>query len=160
MNAIKSLIFLFLIAGIFAIYLPLFVLTDGQRVETGWLAYLAIPIWLAGAAIVLWCFWAFTFIGRGTPAPIDPPKELVIRGLYRYVRNPIYIGVLLLFSGHFLWFGRLVLISYIFFAFLAFHLFVLLYEEPTLRAKFGRAYDEYCRNVPRWLPRFTVDENK
>ncbi|OGO34780.1 MAG: hypothetical protein A2Z03_07020 [Chloroflexi bacterium RBG_16_56_8] len=106
--------------------------------------------------ILFWCFWDFLVKGRGTPAPIDPPKELVATGFYRYVRNPMYVGVLLILAGHFLWFGYWNLIIYTAFAFLATHLFVVLYEEPNLRKRFGRAYEDYLNSVPRWMPRFYI----
>jgi protein-S-isoprenylcysteine O-methyltransferase Ste14 len=102
----------------------------------------------------LWCFWGFTFRGRGTPLPADPPKELVMTGPYHYVRNPIYVGVMLIFLGHFLWFGYWALLMYMVFAFLVAHVFIILYEEPTLKRKFGVAYEEYLKHVPRWIPRF------
>ncbi len=154
MNAVKSFIFLILVSGFAAIYAPIYLLTGGERILPGWLTYSAIPFWLIGASIILWCFWTFTFYGEGTPAPIDPPKKLVAIGLYRYVRNPIYIGVLLILIGHVAWFGRINLVIYLLTAFLAFHLFVILYEEPTLTKKFGKQYEAYFKKVPRWLPRF------
>ena len=116
-------------------YIPLVLLRRGSQVETGSLAYLAIPLWLIGGAILLWSFWNFLIEGRGTPAPMDPPKELVVAGFYRYVRNPMYFGVLLILIGYFLWFGFWSLLVYTAFAFIAIHLFVTLYEEPTLKKK-------------------------
>jgi len=160
MNAVKSFIFLILVSGFAAIYAPIFLLTGGERNLPGWLTYSAIPFWLVGASIILWCFWTFTFYGQGTPAPIDPPKKLVAIGLYRYVRNPIYIGVLLILIGHVAWFGRINLLIYLLTAFLAFHLFVLLYEEPTLKKKFGKQYEAYFKKVPRWLPRFPKEKSR
>ena len=85
--------------------------------------------------------------------PSDPPQELVVTGFYRYVRNPIYVGVLLIFLGHFLWFGYWALLLYALVAFIAVHLFIVLYEEPTLKKKFGTAYENYLMDVPRWIPR-------
>jgi protein-S-isoprenylcysteine O-methyltransferase Ste14 len=154
MTAYKSLLYLIVEAGLFALYIPLAILRTGQRIETGILSFLAIPLWLIGALIVLWCFRDFTFKGRGTPLPADPPKELVITGPYHYVRNPIYVGVMLIFLGHFLWFGYWALLIYMVFAFIGVHFFVVLYEEPTLKRKFGATYEEYLRRVPRWIPRF------
>jgi len=148
----KSLLYLIVEAGLFALYVPLTFLRRGAHIETGVFSFLAIPLWLTGSLIVLRCFWHFTFKGRGTPAPIDPPKELVIIGFYRYVRNPIYVGVLSIFLGHFLWFGYWALLSYTIFAFIGVHFFIILYEEPTLKKKFGAEYEEYCKRVPRWIP--------
>ena len=153
MTAHKSLLYLIFEAGLFALYIPLAFLRTGPRIETDVISFLAIPLWLIGGLTVLWCFWEFTFKGRGTPAPIDPPKELVVTGSYRYVRNPIYVGVVSIFLGHFLWFGYWALLIYTVFAFIGVYLFVVLYEEPTLRSKFGTAYEDYLKRVPRWLPR-------
>src|SRR5258706_10993030 len=154
MTVLKSLFYLVFEAGLFALYVPLALLRTGTRIDTGVISFLAIPLWLIGTFIVLRCFWDFTFKGRGTPVPIDPPKELVITGFYRYVRNPIYVGVLSIFLGHFLWFGYLALLIYTAFAFIGVHSFIILYEEPTLKKKFGPTYEDYLRRVPRWMPRF------
>jgi protein-S-isoprenylcysteine O-methyltransferase Ste14 len=153
MTALKSLLFLILAPGMVAGYIPLALLRRGSQVETGILAYLAIPLWGIGGSILLWSFWNFFAQGRGTPAPIDPPKELVAVGFYRYVRNPMYVGVLAVILGHFLWFGYWNLLIYAIIVFLAFHTFVTYYEEPTLKRKFGAAYEAYLRNVPRWIPK-------
>ena len=153
MTALKSLLFLVLVAGLGAVYIPFVLLPKEPQIETGPFAYLAFPLWLAGGVTVLWCFWDFTFKGRGTPNPLDPPKELVATGLYRYVRNPIYVGVLTIIIGDFLWFKSIWMLAYAVVAFLGMHLFVTLYEEPTLKAKFGLAYENYCKSVPRWIPK-------
>jgi protein-S-isoprenylcysteine O-methyltransferase Ste14 len=154
MTAYKSLLYLIVEAGLFALYVPLALLRSGPRIETGVISWLAIPLWLIGSLVILDCFWNFTVKGRGTPVPIDPPKELVITGPYNYVRNPIYVGVLLIFLGHFLWFGYWALLIYTASALIGVHLFVILYEEPTLKRKFGSEYEEYFKRVPRWIPRF------
>ncbi len=154
MTALKSLLFLIIAPGVVAGYIPLVLLRRGPQVETGFLAYLAFPLWAVGGMILLWSFWNFLAQGRGTPAPIDPPKELVATGFYRYVRNPMYVGILLILIGHFLWFQTIALIVYAAIVFLAFHLFVTFYEEPNLKRKFGTGYEEYLKKVPRWIPRF------
>jgi protein-S-isoprenylcysteine O-methyltransferase Ste14 len=154
MTAYKSLLYLIFEAGLFALYIPLALLRVGSRIETGIISVLAIPLWLIGSLVILRCFWDFTLEGRGTPLPSDPPKELVSTGFYRYVRNPIYVGVLLIFLGHFLWFGYWALLIYTVLAFIGVHFFVVLYEEPTLKRKFGTAYEDYLKRVPRWIPKF------
>ena len=106
-----------------------------------------------GVAGYLWCALDFAFAGHGTPAPIDPPKLLVVRGLYRYARNPMYISVLLVMSGESVLFRSWTLCRYALVFWAGFHLFVWLYEEPTLREKFGASYEDYCQRVNRWLPR-------
>jgi protein-S-isoprenylcysteine O-methyltransferase Ste14 len=153
MTALKSLLFLLVAPGMVAGYIPLVLLRRGPQVETGFFSYLAFPLWLIGGVILLWSFWNFLIEGRGTPAPIDPPKELVAVGFYRYVRNPMYFGVLLILIGHFLWFGFWWILAYSVIAFVVVHLFVTLYEEPTLKRKFGAAYENYLQKVPRWIPK-------
>jgi protein-S-isoprenylcysteine O-methyltransferase Ste14 len=153
MTALKSILFLILAPGIVAGYIPLVFLQQGSQIETGFFAYLAFPLWLIGVMILLWCFWDFLVKGLGTPAPIDPPKELVVTGLYNYVRNPMYVGVLAIITGHFLWFKTIWMVVYAVIVFLAFYLFVTLYEEPHLKKTFGTVYEEYTKKVPRWIPR-------
>jgi len=106
-----------------------------------------------GASGYFWCAWDFAFAGRGTPAPIDPPKVLVARGLYRFVRNPMYISVVLVLLGESLLFESLRLLRYALAVWVFFHLFVVFHEEPALRNKFGASYEDYCQAVPRWIPR-------
>jgi protein-S-isoprenylcysteine O-methyltransferase Ste14 len=107
----------------------------------------------AGAAVALWCIFTFATIGRGTPAPFDPPRRLVIRGPYRFVRNPMYIGAGLALASAALFYESLPLLGYAALFFLATHVFVVGYEEPTLRRTFGQDYEAYCRQVRRWWPR-------
>ena len=98
-------------------------------------------------------FGRFALLGLGTPAPVAPPRHLVVSGLYRRVRNPMYVAVLALVLGQALLLGHAVLLEYAAAAWAGFHLFVLLYEEPTLRRSFGAEYERFCANVPRWIPR-------
>ena len=154
MTALKSLLFLIVAPGMVAGYIPLVLLRRGPQVEMGILAYLAIPLWIIGGVILLWSFWNFLIEGRGTPAPVDPPRKLVAVGFYRYVRNPMYVAVLAMVIGHFLWFGYWNLLVYAMIVFLAFNTFVTYYEEPTLKRKFGKAYEDYLQKVSRWIPRF------
>src|SRR6185369_15715442 len=130
MTALRSLLFLIIAPGMVAGYIPLGLLQGGAKLETGVLSYLAFPLWLIGGIILLWSFWNFLHEGRGTPAPIDPPKELVAVGFYRYVRNPMYVGILAMNIGHFLWFGYWNLLIYTVVVFVGFSLFVIYYEEP------------------------------
>ncbi len=91
--------------------------------------------------------------GHGTPAPIAPTRRLVVGGVYRRVRNPAYIAVIAMLAGQALFFGSISLLQYALAVAIGFHLFVVFYEEPTLRRTFGRDYEDYCRSVPRWIPR-------
>ncbi len=153
MTVLTSILYLIFEAGVFALYIPLALLRTGPHIEIGLFSFLAIPFWLMGSFIILRCFWDFTFRGRGTPLPTDPPKELVVTGFYRYVRNPIYVGAFLIFLAHFLWFGYWSLLLYAVLSFIGVHLFIISYEEPNLKRKFGAAYEEYLQRVPRWIPR-------
>lgn len=107
----------------------------------------------AGLAVLLDSFARFALHGRGTPAPILPPRHLVVSGLYRHVRNPMYVAVVSMIAGQGLVLGDLRVVSYGAVVWLAFHLFVLGYEEPKLRHSFGAEYERFCTNVPRWIPR-------
>lgn len=109
----------------------------------------------AAAAILLECFARFALDGIGTPAPIYPTRHLVVRGFYRYVRNPMYVAVVGLILGQALVFGDVRVCAYGLFCWLAMHIFVLLYEEPTLQRSFGAEYSSFREHVPRWMPRFT-----
>lgn len=106
-----------------------------------------------GAALALSCIIAFVFVGRGTPAPFDPPRRLVVQGPYRFVRNPMYIGAGLALAGAALFYQSFALLGYIGVLFLVTHLFVAAYEEPTLRRTFGKDYMAYCERTGRWWPR-------
>jgi protein-S-isoprenylcysteine O-methyltransferase Ste14 len=117
-----------------------------------WIA--AVPSVL-GFAVALRCVWDFGRTGHGTPTPIAPPKRLVVAGFYRYERNPMYLGFFTGWIGLWIVFGRAntVVIVVACAVILGVALFVIAYEEPILRKTFGAAYDDYCRHVPRWLPR-------
>jgi protein-S-isoprenylcysteine O-methyltransferase Ste14 len=106
-----------------------------------------------GAGIALWCVATFALVGRGTPAPVDPPRRLVVQGPYRVVRNPMYPGAGLALGGAALFYQSFPLLAYAGLFSLVAHLFAVWYEEPTLRRTFGREYDDYCRRVRRWWPR-------
>jgi protein-S-isoprenylcysteine O-methyltransferase Ste14 len=106
----------------------------------------------AGTYVVLDSFARFALQGLGTPAPVVPTRHLVVKGFYRYVRNPMYVAVIL---GQAVLFGDVRVLEYTLFAWLAAHLFVLAYEEPTLRKTFDAEYESFCANVPRWIPRVT-----
>jgi protein-S-isoprenylcysteine O-methyltransferase Ste14 len=117
----------------------------------------AVAFMVPGALIMLKCIWDFAWSGRGTPAPWDPPRRLVVRGLYRWVRNPMYVGMGLFLIGEALLLPavtRGLLITVAVFWGMA-TIFIVVYEEPTLREKFGDDYLDYCRHVRRWLPRLT-----
>ena len=106
-----------------------------------------------GMIISLWCIFTFVFLGKGTPAPFDPPRRLVTRGPYRFVRNPMYVGAGLALAGAALSYQSLPLLGYAAVFLVIMHLFVIVHEEPTLRQTFGRDYEAYCAKVGRWWPK-------
>lgn len=113
----------------------------------------------AGLAVLLESFTRFALQGVGTPAPVFPTRHLVVQGAYRYVRNPMYVAVTSLVLGQALLLGDTHLLVYAVFPWLAAHVFVLTYEEPTLRRTFGAEYETYCAHVPRWIPRLSPWHN-
>jgi protein-S-isoprenylcysteine O-methyltransferase Ste14 len=127
----------------------------GPRLPIGPWRWLGIAPLAIGALALLWCNWAFVARGRGTAAPYDPPRALVVQGLYRYVRNPMYVSAIVIVLGIGLWSGAASLFGYAQLLALSYHIFVRYYEEPQLQRAFGQSYAEYCANVPRWCPRAT-----
>lgn len=155
MIAIRTLIFTFFVPGTVTVLIPYLLYTSGMErldLPLGVLRLLGWPIVLLGVAIYAWCAWDFTFTGKGTPLPADAPKVLVVRGLYRYVRNPMYVGVLSVIVGEALLLKSGLLLIYAALLWVLFHIFVVSYEEPTLSRLFGDSYAEYRRKVHRWLP--------
>jgi protein-S-isoprenylcysteine O-methyltransferase Ste14 len=150
-------------AAFFALWFWLLPPWLGFRVDTTgatrwrWLA--AVPS-VVGFAVALRCVWDFGWTGHGTPAPVAPPKRLVVVGFHRYLRNPMYSGFFVGWIGLWVVFGRASLAAIVVActAILGIAAFVLLYEEPTLRKMFGGDYEEYCRNVRRWIPRLRAWE--
>jgi protein-S-isoprenylcysteine O-methyltransferase Ste14 len=108
----------------------------------------------SGTLLALWCVLTFSLLGRGTPAPFDPPRRLVVRGPYRYLRNPMYLGAGLALAGAALFYRSWALLGYCGLFLLTSHLFVRTYEEPTLQRLFGPEYAAYCNRVRRWIPGF------
>lgn len=152
----KTLLFTLLMPGSVTVGVPYLLLTSGLGLvfETGnWKFAGVLPVVL-GIAVCIWTIWDFICSGKGTLAPIDPPKMLVSRRLYRIVRNPMYIGVLLVLFGEAIFFVSLTLVLYAILIWVAFHLFVIYYEEPNLERKFGSQYSTYHKVVPRWIPKF------
>ncbi len=152
---IRTLIFTILVPGFWTVAMPYWLLPRGARPAlsgagaAGWL------LLAAGIALYFACaFWGFAVRGQGTPLPMDPPQRLVVEGPYRLVRNPMYWGVASVVLGEAAVFHSVVLVELTAIFAVGVNVFVLLYEEPALRRKFGAEYEEYCRRVPRWLPRF------
>ena len=155
MTALKTLLWSAFVPGTVTILVPYLLLSsrlESFPAELSGFRFLGMAPVAAGALLYLWCAWDFTFVGKGTPAPFDPPKEIVVKGLYRYVRNPMYVAVLLVLIGEAIWFESGLILIYAAIVFSVFHLWVIFYEEPTLKRKFGESYEKYCRKVSRWVP--------
>jgi protein-S-isoprenylcysteine O-methyltransferase Ste14 len=151
----RTLIFTIIAPGFWTVLVPYWVLGRGARLELRGAAGAGGLLVVAGVALYLTCaFWGFALRGKGTPAPFDPPTKLVVEGPYRVVRNPMYWSVACVMLGEALAFRSVALaeMACAFFAFAA--LFVMIFEEPTLRHEFGAEYEAYCQRVPRWIPRF------
>ena len=152
---IKTAIFTVVVPGTVAIYMPqtlrgrVAAVHASRSVSSG----ASLVLFFCGAIIYLWCACDFAVKGLGTPAPIDAPRVLVVKGLYRFTRNPMYVGVAAMIAGQAGYYRSASLGIYLLIVLLAFHTFVRLYEEPALRRLFGEQYEVYCRTVPRWLPR-------
>lgn len=153
--AARSLLWAILLPGLFAGYIPwryfgLRSLVIDLHRPLHWIALLSIAV---GTVFLGLCILEFARSGRGTLSPVDPPRNLVIRGPYRYVRNPMYLSVTLIVLGEVLLTRSRGLLAFWALWFAAVNLFVLGYEEPTLRSQFGAAYERYSAAVGRWLPR-------
>jgi len=153
--AVGAILFFLVAPGTVAGLLP-YAMTGGWRPGRD----LSLPARIVGVLLVasgllslVESFARFVTKGLGTPAPVAPPVELVVSGQYRFVRNPMYVALVSIVTGEALWLGQLGLFAYALLLFLLFHLRVLLFEEPTLRRLFDGAYERYCAEVPRWLPR-------
>ncbi|NIM90681.1 MAG: hypothetical protein GTO17_06995 [Candidatus Aminicenantes bacterium] len=164
-NIVISLLGL-VVVWFFAVSLPFWTAArefDPFPVELGSLRLIGwIPVVL-GALVILWCYGVFNFVGKGTPWPFNPPIKLVVIGLYRYIRNPMESGIILVLLGEALIFESSAILLYLIFGFLLLHLKQVLIEEPRLRRRFGKTYEQYCKSVPRWIPRlkaYTGDDQE
>ena len=106
---------------------------------------------ICGFFVLISCILRFAFEGKGTLSPFDPTRKLVIKGLYKYSRNPMYVGVLLLLTGEALFWESVFLAIYAVFIFVCFNLFIILHEEPRLKRDFRQEFEDYCRKVRRWI---------
>lgn len=155
--ALRSLAWAVLVPGLLAFYVPwrYFGLAQVHLDARNPLHLLGLAGVGMGAALLATCIWEFARSGRGTLSPVDPPRELVVRGLYRYVRNPMYLSVTLIVLGEVLLTWSRPLLVYWAIWFVVVNLFVIGYEEPALRRRFGASYEDYTRRVRRWIPRLT-----
>ncbi len=151
----KNLLFTLLVPGFLAGWVPLrWFEHHAKWPETwSWQQMAGAGLFVAGGIVYLHCVWLFATRGQGTPAPFDPPRRLVWRGAYKWVRNPMDLGLLALVAGEALFLRSGHILVYLICLTCAVHLVVLLYEENALRRQFGAMYEDYKRAVPQWLPR-------
>ena len=149
---LKSALFTLVVPGTVAVLVP-FLLAGDRAVTSGAMLGLAVVLFALGLGLYLRAVWDFAVLGKGTPAPIDAPKRLVVQGIYRYTRNPLYISMLTVIAGWAALFGTAVLVAYAGVLFVVYSLFVRLHEEPRLARVFGEEYAAYTQQVGRWLPR-------
>ena len=147
-----TLVFTILVPGAFVIVLPVLLGTVSRSPNFTGYGAAGLFLVLVGAGIYVWAAMAFVREGRGTPSPNAPPLVFVVVGPYRYVRNPIYVGELIVVIGIAAIFGSALVLIYASGLFAVLHLFIVAYEEPGLRRRFGSAYDDYVMEVSRWLP--------
>ena len=160
-NVVLSLLGLAL-SWFLAVSVPIWIVNSGFdvfSVEIGYLRYIGwIPI-ILGAFVFLWCYGLFIIVGKGTPWHFDPPRQMVISGPYRFVRNPMESSYLIILIGEMILFEASVLIFYLLFNFLFLYTRKELFEEDSLERRFGQAYVRYRESVPRWIPRFRPYES-
>lgn len=152
----RAVVYAALFMGVVLIVLPARLLSwagVARPTAVGVPQFAGIVVAVAGLVLALWCVLTFALVGKGTPAPFDPPRRLVMAGPYRFLRNPMYVGGGLALAGAAFFYQSTPLLGYAGLFFLAAHLFVIWYEEPTLRQTFGTDYDAYRQQVRRWWPR-------
>lgn len=159
---LRHLLAILVLPVVMTIVIPRWI-ARGYGLVTGWPSGAALVlgrvagavVFLAGLGLFLWCIYLFAMRGKGTLAPWDPPKHLVVSGPYRYVRNPMISGVLMIIAGEALFHGSASLAAWMLTFFLLNQIHFLVYEEPNLESRFGEEYRVYKTHVPRWIPRVT-----
>jgi protein-S-isoprenylcysteine O-methyltransferase Ste14 len=157
MLLLRSLFFTFLLPGTVTVLIPYWIISSsdvGVFENSYSFRYFGAPLIVIGSSGLLWCIWQFFSEGHGTLAPIDAPKHLVIRGLYKYVRNPMYVSVVSILIGEAILFLSTAIMTEAGIFMVLAYLFVVFYEEPTLRRQFGESYERYSNTVGRWIPRW------
>lgn len=152
---LRNLFFTILQPGLVAGFIPYFILRNSDAkafaIPFKWYQYISISVFVIGLLIMIHCILQFAFEGRGTLSPADPTKKLVIKGIYQYSRNPMYVGVILILMGETLFFTSKNLLAYTALIIFCFNLFIILVEEPRLQKDFGADYTNYCKKVGRWI---------
>lgn len=156
MLSLKTALAIVLVPGAACLLFPYFILKSSHIQldrSIGLPQVLGMVIAALGISMILWVGATFVRRGKGTPIPIEPPKRLVINGLYRYVRNPMYVGAVLIVIAEGIYFGSWLLLLYAAGLWAMLHLAMVIFEEPQLKRRFGKEYEQYMAVVPRWLPR-------
>ena len=160
--SLGTLLFLLLIIPFFLIWIPRRILLAPEniyRFDIGIYRYLGLAPIVLGIVIYIFCSGSFVLVGKSTPIFFTPTKELIVTGLYRFVRNPLYIAGLLVLAGEAILFQSVGIFIYCLGMFGSFYVIVLM-EETLLAEKFGARYEQYCKSVPRWIPRFKAQGEK
>ncbi len=151
----RSLVYAALFISVVLVFIPEQILTATgitRPPQIGAVQVAGLVLVVLGAALALWCIGTFAIVGKGTPAPFDPPRKLVAAGPYRWVRNPMYVGAGTALAGAALFYTSAALAAFAAGFLVVAHLFVVFYEEPTLEQTFGARYADYRNAVPRWMP--------
>jgi protein-S-isoprenylcysteine O-methyltransferase Ste14 len=151
----RSIVYAALFISVVLVFIPEQILTAAgitRPPEIGLLHWVGLVLVALGGGLAIWCILTFALVGKGTPAPFDPPRKLVAAGPYRWVRNPMYIGAGAALAGAALFYQSAALVAFAAGFLLVTHLFVVFYEEPTLERTFGAQYADYRNAVPRWIP--------
>ena len=156
-NKTFGAIFFAIMVGYFTVFIPHTIITSVNDLsfEIGKFRFTGLILIFAGVFGYLWCLLNFIIDAKGTPLPLGSQKHLIIKGLYRFVRNPMYLSAYLIFFGESLFFQSFLLLFYLFLWIVFFHIKVVAFEEPALQSRFGELYDNYCSSVRRWIPRIT-----
>ena len=154
-NIIYTLVELCIAYGFIAVFIPMKLLSSNLKlfaVDISPFNHFGLGFIAFGVIINLKCYWDLIFTGLGTPDPLIPTEKLVVRGVYKYIRNPIYVGLFLILLGESIFLSSMVLLGYSFLWFLILSLIVIFIEEPSCHRRFGESYNDYIKSVPRWIP--------
>ena len=156
MLSLKTAVATIVVPGTASVLVPYFILRAADvslAVPIGLIQLTAILVAALGLYMIVWVSAAFVRQGQGTPNPIEPPTRLVVTGLYRFVRNPMYVGALLIILAEAVYFRSVWLVLYAFGVWAALHIALVIFEEPQLTKRFGADYEQYLKTVPRWIPK-------
>ena len=157
MALVRSLAYGAVFVSVVLVFIPQQVLRAAgitRPSDIGELHWVGLALVVVGGSLAIWCILTFALVGQGTPAPFDPPRKLVAAGPYRWIRNPMYVGAGTALVGAALYYQSAALVAFAAGFLVMTHVFVVLYEEPTLERTFGARYADYRNAVPRWFPKW------